>query len=564
MNTTAEVIASGQAQSPVKKSRSLSLRGKLLMGFASVTIIFMVAVGVTLSFVSTTKYFAGQVVDVYMPTYDAFLDLNGAIYENQAALQGFLLTNNTQLKADYEVNVSHILRLLSVIDGLEKTWKKDENVEKWHQVKLLIAELKIAEEKIINTTDKATAVSLLETQMMPVVQKITNLLNTINKGDQQANSILDLQSKQLHEGAQAIMGHLETLQLIEYVVAIFGMIASILIALFTAKVIIRHINVFREHSSRIASGDLTQYISIESDDELGQLGSDINTMTRSLASITKKITLDCHNMVSTLEEVRHTVDVQSSGASEQASSVNEITASIGEIEKSTMQTLEKAKALGEAAERTQEKGQMGLDAVEQSVQGMVAVREKVQTIAQTILDLSNQTQQVGEITAVVNNLAQQSKMLALNASIEASKAGEAGKGFSVVAVEVKNLAEQSAQSTEQVQKILEDIRRATEKAVMVTEEGTKGVDYGMGLVEQTGDIIRNLNDVIHETTIATQQIEAAIRQESAGVEQITAGMSEINQVTASFVESVKQTTEAMENLSAISNNLKIYIDTYKI
>jgi methyl-accepting chemotaxis protein len=207
---------------------------------------------------------------------------------------------------------------------------------------------------------------------------------------------------------------------------------------------------------------------------------------------------------------------------------------------------------------------MGLEAVEQSVLGMKSVREKVQMIAQTILDLSHQTQQVGEITAVVNNLAQQSKMLALNASIEAAKAGEAGKGFAVVAFEVKNLAEQSEQSTTQVQKILEDIRHATEKAVMVTEEGTKGVDYGTGLVEQTGGIIRNLNDVIHETTLASQQIEAAVRQESAGIEQITAGMNEINQVTSSFLDSIKQTTEAMSNLAAITKNLKSNVDVYKV
>src|SRR4029079_2229409 len=129
--------------------------------------------------------------------------------------------------------------------------------------------------------------------------------------------------------------------------------------------------------------------------------------------------------------------------SEQASSINEITASVSEIEKSTEQTMEKAKMLGEVAERTRERGQLGLGAIEQSVQGMKVVRDKVQIIAQTILDLSNQTQQVGEITSVVNNLAQQSKMLALNASIEAAKAGESGKGFAVVASEVKSLAEQS-------------------------------------------------------------------------------------------------------------------------
>lgn len=330
--------------------------------------------------------------------------------------------------------------------------------------------------------------------------------------------------------------------------------------------IVKSANQFSAHSSKVASGDLRQKLDVdpENQDVMNQLGNDLNKMTENLATITKEITKVCQHMVTTVEEVRHAVDIQSSGASEQASSINEITASLSEIEKSSSQTIEKAKALGESAERTRETGQQGLTAVDQSVVGMKSVRDKVQIIAQTILDLSSQTQQVGEITSVVNNLAQQSKMLALNASIEAAKAGEAGKGFSVVAIEVKNLAEQSEQATTQVQKILEDIRKATEKAVMVTEEGTKGVDAGTNLVEQTGDIIRNLNDVIHETTIATQQIESAVRQESAGIEQITAGMNEINQVTTSFVESVKQTTEAISNLSDIARNLKSYIDAYKL
>ncbi len=321
---------------------------------------------------------------------------------------------------------------------------------------------------------------------------------------------------------------------------------------------------YSTHSSRVASGDLTQYLQVDKEDVMTQLGDDLNTMTGSLSSITKQITQACHNMVVTMEEVKRSVDVQSSGASEQASSINQITASIEEIEKSSTQTMDKAKNLGESAERTREKGQQGLVAVEQSIQGMKLVRDQVQVIAQTILGLSEQTQQVGEITTAVNTLAQQLKMLALNASIEAAKAGEAGKGFSVVAVEVKNLAEQSEQSTVQVQKILENIRHAAEKAVMVTEEGTKGVDHGTNLVEQTGDIVKDLSTVIHETSIATQQIEASIRQESVGIEQITAGMNEINQVTSSFVESTKQTMEAITNLADVAKKLKENIDFYKI
>ena len=332
----------------------------------------------------------------------------------------------------------------------------------------------------------------------------------------------------------------------------------------TSRKIIEPIKKYSRHSTKVASGDLTERLVISRNDEMGVLGKDLNEMTEGLASITKKITEASQTMSSTLEEVKLVSSLQSTGISEQASSINEITASLEEIDKSTAQTLEKAMALGDIAEKTSQQGQVGVASVEKSIEGMRSIREKVQTIAKVILELSTQTQQVGEITAVVNTLALQSKMLALNASIEAAKAGEAGKGFAVVAAEVKNLAEQSEQSTTQVQKILEDIRHGTEKAVLVTEEGTKGVDEGTGLVEQMGHIVKSLTQAINETMIASQQIEAAVRQEGLGIEQITTGMNEINQVTSSFVDTVKQTTDSITKLGEIATNIKNYVEVYKI
>lgn len=327
-------------------------------------------------------------------------------------------------------------------------------------------------------------------------------------------------------------------------------------------------NLFGEHASLVASGDFSKQIDLSTGNlqkgVITKLGTDLNMMTKNLNVITSEILKTSKDIIVNLENVRSAMNDQSSGASEQASSINEITASIAEIDKSALQTMNKAKSLGEIAEKTRKNGQLGLDSIQNSISGIKIVKDKVQAIALTILELSKQTQQVGEITAVVNNLAQQSKMLALNASIEAAKAGEAGKGFAVVATEVKNLAEQSEQSTTQVQKILENIKLSTEKSVMVTEEGTKGVDIGLGLIEQTGQIIQNLNDVIREASITSQQIEAAVRQETSAIEQITAGMNEINTVTATFVASIKQTTTAMDDLNAISTKLKSSVEIYKI
>jgi len=550
------------------EARSLGIRARLLIGFIAVTSIFLIAIIISFITLTTTKRFANDVISHDFPLYNAFLDLGGQLYLAESSLKGYILTSDNAQKTEFFDAWLNIDKRVNEINNTISATTDVDVFKNWQTVVPVISDLKLQQQKIINSyikTNSAEMANLLVTTVNPVTNKIFDVIDgPVNANGERVGGIYDVLYADLQQKNLSIIRDMTFTQVTESVLSLIAVFITVFISLFTAKGILRHINLLRQYSSRVAAGDLRQQVKVQSRDEIGLLSRDFNIMIEALAGTTKQITEACHNMVSSLDEVKHAVDIQSSGATEQASSINEITASIGEIEKSSNQTMEKAKSLGEAAERTREKGQQGLEAVEQSVLGMKSVREKVQLIAQTILDLSNQTQQVGEITAVVNTLAQQSKMLALNASIEAAKAGDAGKGFAVVATEVKNLAEQSEQATTQVQKILEDIRHAAEKAVMVTEEGTKGVDYGTNLVEQTGEVVRNLSDVIHETTIATQQIEAAIRQESVGIEQITAGMNEINQVTSSFVESAKQTTEAINNLSAIAKSLKERVDTYKV
>lgn len=321
---------------------------------------------------------------------------------------------------------------------------------------------------------------------------------------------------------------------------------------------------FSLHSSKVASGDLRERLEINKDDIMQELGKDLNLMTDSLATITKKITQISTDMVNMIDKVTISANEQSENITSQASAINEISVSLEEIDKSSKQTMAKAQALREAAKNTYEQGKLGSQSIEQSILGIKDSEKKMGIIAQTILDLSNHTQQIGEITSVVNTLALQSKMLALNASIEASKAGEAGRGFAVVATEVKNLAEQSEQSTAQVQRILEDIRLTTEKAVKVTEEGTKTLDVGTQLIEKAGEVIQTLSKMINEASISSQHIEASIRQESVGIDQIVSSMKEINRATTSFAEGVKETTAFINELSDIAQHLKDDVNIYKI
>jgi methyl-accepting chemotaxis protein len=323
------------------------------------------------------------------------------------------------------------------------------------------------------------------------------------------------------------------------------------------------IAVYKAFIADVSKGDLTQQLEISGNDDLASLGEQINKMVSSLSLITGHIINVGHTLSETISRLNSTVVSQSSGASQQAAAVNETTTTLEEIKATSQQTQTKAQALGQVAENIRKEGEHGIIAVQEVIKSMGEIRERVNSISQTILMLSEKTQQIGNITTVISNLTQQSKMLALNASIEAARAGEAGKGFAVVATEVRDLAEQSQQSTEQVHKILRDIQLATDRAVMATEQGTKGVDQGEALVKNTGVIMEKLNKVINESVTASQQIVAAVRQEGAGISQVALAMTEINKVTAQFVGAAEQSKIISHDLTQISEQLQQSINVYK-
>jgi len=164
----------------------------------------------------------------------------------------------------------------------------------------------------------------------------------------------------------------------------------------------------------------------------------------------------------------------------------------------------------------------------------------------------------------VNDLAEQSNLLAVNAAIEAAKAGEQGKGFAVVAQEVKSLAEQSKQATAQVRAILGDIQKATSGAVMATEQGSKAVEAGVKLSGEVGESIRVLADSIEEAAQAAIQIAASAQQQFVGMDQVALAMRNIQQASVQNVAGTKQTEIAAQNLRELGQKLKQLVDRYQV
>lgn len=325
---------------------------------------------------------------------------------------------------------------------------------------------------------------------------------------------------------------------------------------------------FNNLIDRVAQGDLTARVEtaggLAGEDDLSRLGGNLNKMVDRLAEMTSEVAESSNAMLVSVEQVRASIGAQSSGAAQQAASVSETTATLEQIKATSQQNLEKATALKEVADRARAEGDQGVTVVEEAVQAMRHTRGQVEAISGHIGVLNERLQQIGEITNAVGELASQSKMLALNASIEAAKAGDAGRGFAVVAEEVRDLAEQSRQATTQVQGILVEIRNAAARAVRAVEEGNEGADRGANLADRAGETLHGLNRVIHDTAMASQQIVAAVRQEAAGIDQIRIAMGDISQVTSQFVAATHQTEAATDQLTDYAALLQNMVKLFQV
>jgi methyl-accepting chemotaxis protein len=276
--------------------------------------------------------------------------------------------------------------------------------------------------------------------------------------------------------------------------------------------------------------------------------------------ITRSITVPVRDAVNALasstSEVLAGTAQQAAGAQEQAAAVTQTMTTVDEIAQTSEQANERAKAVAEASRHAVEVGTAGRKAVENSIVVMGGVKEQTESIAQSVLGLAEQAQAIGEIIAAVTDIAEQTNLLALNAAIEASRAGEHGRGFSVVASEIKALADQSKKATSQVRQILGEIQRATNGAVIATEEGTKSVNGAIQTARQAGDTIKELADTITDSARAAVQITASVAQQTVGIAQIQQAMQSINQATSQNLASTRQAEQAAKDLDALGLRLK--------
>ena len=345
------------------------------------------------------------------------------------------------------------------------------------------------------------------------------------------------------------------------ILVLLVMILSLIASRYFTKPILK----LNKIAQQIAAGDLTKstYVS-NTQDEIGELAESIKMMRGNLRKQMEEMTEGVNVLSSSSSEIMAMVSQLASGSAETATSISETTTTIEEVKQTAEVSAQKANEVSETAQKISLISQDGKKSIEKTIEGMNKIKLQMESIASIVIQLSEKSNAISEIANNVNDLAEQSNLLAVNASIEAAKAGEQGKGFSVVAQEIKNLAERSKGSTVQIRSIIADIQKEITSAVLATEQGGKVIDAGLELSASASEVISMLAAGVEQTSEANMYIAASSQQQLTGMDQISTAMENIKEASGQASEGTMQAEESVSELKNLGEKLLQILKHYKL
>ncbi len=317
-----------------------------------------------------------------------------------------------------------------------------------------------------------------------------------------------------------------------------------------------------EAADRISRGDLA--VTFEPQSEHDVLGHALARMVRSLQEELRLLQEEIRALGETNRNVNSALVRLMNEAQRATQAVSEATRTVEEVKQVSEAASRRAAEVAAAGEQAVAISEIGEKAVQDAIKGIENVREQMKLISKKINQLGEQTRAIAQITATVNDLADQSDLLSVNAGIEAVRAGVHGKGFAVVAQEVKNLSDRSKRATAQITTILADIQKAAQDVILASEHATKAAEAGIQQSLDSGEAIRTLAQSLAEATASVANLTQTSQRQRAEMEQVTEAMRQIDQASRANLQSVEQIEQSIQSLVEVSSTLQQLVKRYRL
>jgi methyl-accepting chemotaxis protein len=559
---------------------------KLGFGFFLI-LVFLGMIGGT----ATTKMMdmgtkAKEIQTIHMPSVQLLGDMKADVTNIERLALRFVLERDTKEREALESQIhAGITQLLERLDKLHSILQSDEEEQVYKSL--------IQHEQSIETLLVTLLKAVKDNEMVTVEKMAKELQSPFSNALKAINQLIDINEQtsdaELTESIRQYESGRRTVDLLSILALVMGIILSIVMTRLISRPLVR----MAAATKRIAAGDLSsEDILVNSKDELNDLAASFNAMKQNLRNVlqevsarTEQVAGSAQELSAHSEQIRHatgqiaaTMEDVAAGADNQAGSIQESQLSFHEVAAGMQHIAVHVEGVTAAVLQASDQAAQGNQTIETTVTQMNAIHDSVVGLAQSVHGLGKRSQEIDQIIGVITGIAKQTNLLALNAAIEAARVGESGSGFAVVAKEVRKLAEQSAQSAEQIAELIHAIQVETSQAIDQMESGTREVEEGIHAVNLAGESFRHIQQSVDAVVGQMQEVSAATEQMSASTEQVKHSfqlISDIADRTSSGTEqvaaAVQQQLGSMEQITAstvvmaeLSGGLQGLIQRFKL
>lgn len=389
--------------------------------------------------------------------------------------------------------------------------------------------------------------------------------NTITQKINQLKKAEDSLSEQLRSIAQQKFVAASRKKILGLALCALVLTGLIVGGAYVARSIAKPIGLMTDGAKQIIQSlDLTRRIDLQSKDELGVFADQFDHFIEKMHEVISDVASAATDVASASTEIAASSDQMANGMGEQSGQLVQISSAIEQMASSVTEVARKS---SDAAQNAKESGEVageGQHTVQETVEGMTAINDAVSASAASVQELGKRGEEIGQIIDVINDIAGQTNLLALNAAIEAARAGEHGRGFAVVADEVRKLADRTTSATEEISESIKAIQSETTEAVDRMRVGTEHVQHGVAKANVAGQSLEQIVEKARDVTDMIQSIAAAAEEQSSTSEEISRNVDMISNVTAQASEGASQAAEASTQLAERSESLQSLVKRFKL